>query len=87
MRRGMAFEVTSDDVFIVLHKAGIETTCAECESILGESLNVTQIEKAALYGADIDEQTHYAHQEIHAQLVTAGLIATSLEVEVEPKAR
>lgn len=65
---GMAFGISVDDVSAVLAKMGRETSDESLlESLLGQ-LDTYKIEKAALYGNDIDEQTTYAYQEIETQL-------------------
>lgn len=74
LRVSMAFEATADDVFAVLRNAGIEKSIDECEKLV-ELLDLADIEQAALYADDLDEQTEFAHQEIHDQLVHHGLIA------------
>jgi hypothetical protein len=69
----LAFEVTADDVFVVLRHAGIVKSLDDCQVIL-DDIDAAQVEHSALYGNDLDEQTRYAHQDLHAQLVEIGLI-------------
>jgi len=63
-----AFEVTSDDVRAVV---GCDDETAE---ELFRVLELAAIEKAALYGSDMDEQTRYAYAEIKRQLKESGKI-------------
>lgn len=79
----MAFEVTADDVFVVLSAAGVDTTLDACESVI-DTLDLADVEQAALYGDDLDEQTEFAHQEIRDQLVHRGLIERGSDTDVSP---
>ena len=56
---GIAFEVTADDMYVVQSNAGIEKTLEECEEILGQ-IDAADVEKAALWGNEIEVQTEYA---------------------------
>jgi hypothetical protein len=57
-----AFEVTPEDVQQVMN-------CSEEEAEkLFDRLDLYAVEKAALYGNDIEEQTQYAYTEIKQQL-------------------
>jgi len=57
-----AFEVTPEDVQQVMN-------CSEEEAEhYIDVLDMGAVEKAALYGDDIDEQTNYAYDEIRRQL-------------------
>ena len=69
----MAFEVSAEDLFVVMCGAGSDETLDECREFL-ERIDQVEVERAALWGSDIDEQTNYAHQEIHAHLTCLGLI-------------
>lgn len=64
---GMAFQVTEDDVYYALTTNGVRVTEEQCGEMY-ELLEHDAIEKAALYGNNMDEQTGYAHQEIWRQL-------------------
>lgn len=59
-----AFEITTDDVEIVLRRMGRTDDPDE----IFDQLDCGAIEKAALYGDDMDEQTRYAYEEIETQI-------------------
>ena len=69
-----AFGISVDDVENVLQKHGV-THATEDELInLLESLDVGRVEKAALAGDDMDEQTNYAMDDIALQLKENGFL-------------
>ena len=69
----MAWETTTDDIENVLRNSGIKKTALEIEKI-HTRLGLRSIERAALYGSYIEEQTDFAHAEIREQLVEMGII-------------
>lgn len=83
MSMSAAFEATADDVYVVLRNVGIDKTLDECGAIL-ETIDLADVEQAALYGDDLDEQTDFAHQEIHHQLTMSGLIAPAPGAAASP---
>jgi hypothetical protein len=66
----LAFEITEEDVLNVLRRNNVKADPAACLGLL----DTGSIEKAALYGDDIDQQTEYAYQEIEKQLKDKGAI-------------
>jgi ribosomal protein L12E/L44/L45/RPP1/RPP2 len=66
------FEITTEDVATVLTQMGAQKD-PQTVSQLFERLDACQVEKAALHGQDIDEQTEYAYQEIQDQLNRFGI--------------
>lgn len=76
-----AFEVTEDDVFVVLHNnlARIANPAGISLGKLAEkafyNLDASRVERVALECAgDIEEQSEAAHQEIESILVEDGLL-------------
>ena len=71
-----AFEVTADDVLVVMANNLKPVTIEQAENLfdLHISLNADEIEDAALHGNDIDEQTSYAHDKIKEILTEAGVL-------------
>lgn len=75
-----AFEVTEIDVETVLCNNSLavaNTQGKSFEDMAGElhgELDFALIEKAALYGDDMDTQTGYAHEEIARQLREQGIL-------------
>ena len=68
------WEVTTDDISIVLNRHGIHKSDEELLDLLGR-LDTDTIEDAALSGGcDIDEQAEAASQEIETQLKTMMVI-------------
>lgn len=63
-----AFEITPEDVVNVMRKHGKNISEAEAE-VLFSALDLGEIESAALYGDDLDEQTALAYDEIARQLM------------------
>lgn len=79
-RLSTAFAVTPDDVFNVMKDAGEQLGYCYAEEIFERHIKEHvceggRIEKAALYGNDLDEQTKYAYEEITKILVEEGVIA------------
>lgn len=68
---GYAFEITTEDVLTVMQQLGIEGGEEKAEEFFNE-LDTGAVEKAALYGDDMDEQTEYAYKEIREQI--AGMV-------------
>ena len=66
----LAFEITEEDIQNVLTRNKAE---GNPNAIL-DLLDMAAIEKAALYGDDIDDQTEYAYQEIEKQLHENGVL-------------
>lgn len=75
-----AFGITEEDVESVLRAHSLQvanTNGASFESMAAgifSSLNQAEIEKAALHGNDLDQQTVYAHQDIARQLRQLGVL-------------
>lgn len=62
-----AFQISEDDVMTVLYGMGRrcdEETAARILAVI----DAAAVEKAALYGDDLVQQTEYAHEEIGRQL-------------------
>lgn len=66
----LAFEITEEDIKNVLsrNKSGGDP------QLILPYLDMGAVEKAALYGDDIDDQTEYAYQEIERQLHEKGIL-------------
>lgn len=62
-----AWEVTIDDIINVFIRNQLPVSDSVAMDIL-DDLDLFLIEKAVLYGNDLDEQTEYAYQEIERQL-------------------
>lgn len=69
-----AFGISVDDVETVLQKHGVAHATEDELLNLLESLDVGRVEKAALAGDDMDEQTTYALDEIAFQLKENGFL-------------
>ena len=68
----LAFEITSDDVEIVLDRLDPAVRARlpqDPQDILDDIVDEDAVESAALHGVEMDEQTNYALDEIQAQLV------------------
>lgn len=68
----LAFEITSDDVSIVLDRLDPAVRARlpqDPQDILDDIVDEDAVESAALHGDGMDEQTNYALDEIQAQLV------------------
>jgi len=71
---GLAFEVTHEDIANVLNdKHKRHATESEIQDAY-DSLDMDKVEKAALYGDELDIQTQYAYEEIRKQLSESGQI-------------
>lgn len=74
-----AFEVTQDDVEVVLGRESFKKRIADANLTIStgnddaekifDELDMDSIEKAALRGDSMDEQTNLAHDEIENQMV------------------
>lgn len=69
----IAFEITEDDVSAALVK--LDPKAKKFVDIYGltpakifDRLNLAKVERAALHGDELDEQTNYAHEEIRQQV-------------------
>jgi len=71
-----AFQVTADDVELVMNAHSQGVSAEEAEEIFDQHIapQAERIEKAALYGNEMEEQTEYAHKEIAAILVEEGVL-------------
>ncbi len=69
-----AFEVTTDDILIVLNRNGKAVTAQEELDAIHSSLDFNRIEKDILYYDDLDEQTDAAYKSIEAQLKESGVL-------------
>lgn len=71
-----AFEITVEDVENVFEQAGKPISSAQAEKIFDEVIAPEdgRIEKAALWGNDMETQTSYAYQEIKTILIEAKLL-------------
>lgn len=68
----LAFEITSDDVSIVLDRLDPAVRARlpeDPQDVLDDIVDEDAVESAALHGDGMDEQTNYALDEIQAQLV------------------
>jgi hypothetical protein len=87
-----AFEVTAQDVANVLHSNEIDKemrngrTLDELAETFFDELNFFEIEKAALFGNSLDEQTDYANDEIARQLRDQGILKPLPAVSADPPA-
>lgn len=74
-----AFEVTQEDLWIVLLPTNnhLKMDSPELEKLFNDVIapESYRIEKAALYGNDLDEQTEYAHEEIAKILQEKNIIS------------
>ena len=62
-----AWEVTDDDIRTALKNLGVRATQANINRA-ADLLDYDAVEKAALYGDELDEQAEYALKEIMDQL-------------------
>jgi hypothetical protein len=71
-----AFEITSEDVRSVMEINGRPVDEATAEKLLHDVIAPEdgRIEKAALYGNEMEEQTEYAYQELAKILREAGVL-------------
>ena len=73
----MAWETTTEDVLNVLEQNGVTVYVDMEEGKIEEihsALDMDAIEKAALYGDDMDDQIKYAYCEIQTQLVELNIL-------------
>lgn len=61
------FEVTTDDIVIVAARLGKALSVEQASDIMDE-LDLSEIESAAEYGNDLEEQTSLVYEEINKQL-------------------
>jgi hypothetical protein len=65
----LAFQITTDDIQTVFAKHFGEHISDEiAEEIFDNYVHLDDVERAALRGSDMDEQTQFAHDEIKEQL-------------------
>lgn len=69
-----AWEVTTDDLLIVLDRHGVKKTEAELEQLLDDVIDADAIEDGVLYYTDMDDQVQSALSDIEDQLMEAGVI-------------
>lgn len=69
-----AFEITTEDVAIVLQEHGVDRPDDDLAEDLLSKINVRGVVRAALYGRDLSQQTDYAHQELAVELRRIGVI-------------
>ena len=71
-----AFEITSEDVRNVMEANGRPVNESTAEKLFKDTITPEdgRIEKAALYGNEMEEQTEYAYQEIAQILREAGVL-------------
>lgn len=67
-----AWETTDEDIINVLHTMNIKNPEIFVEHVITK-LDLFKVEKAALKGNDIDEQTNYAYEEIKEQIIDKEL--------------
>lgn len=70
--RNYAFQITTDDIQIVARAHDVSLSDWESESVM-DSLDLDEIENAALAHDDMDDQTNAAHAEIEAQMIAQNL--------------
>lgn len=70
---GMAFEITEDDVENVMSKHLKNVSQKMVENAF-EEIDHGRVERSALYGNDMDEQTSFALQDIEHQLQELKII-------------
>jgi len=63
----LAFEITDEDVDWAINSHSSKAITMDDAAKIKEQLDNSLVEKAALYGNDIDQQTQYAHKEIYRQ--------------------
>ncbi len=73
-----AFQISEDDIANVLLSHSYvpnvgETIESVCASLM-HCIDIQAVEKAALYGDSLEEQTSYAYDEITEQLVRQGVL-------------
>ncbi len=75
-----AFETSADDVYALLQHSAPSISFQKAEElfdnhVLPHAGPGGRIERAALRGNDLDDQTEYAHEEISNILKEAGIIS------------
>lgn len=70
---GMAFGISSDDVLLVAHRNGLNISDEQAQEWF-DGLDHDAVEKSALYGQGMDQQTDYALDEVQRQLEDQGHI-------------
>lgn len=68
----LAFQITEDDIEIVLAMMGVESTTDNIEAAFDE-VDYDRVEKDALRSTDFDEQVNFAHLSIKEQIVEAQI--------------
>ena len=68
-----AYEVMEEDVITVARANGLDIDDESSSDIL-DTLDHVAIEKAALFGDSMEDQTAYAYEEIERQLRGAGIL-------------
>ena len=68
---GLAFVVSEEEVQAAFKRLGMLIDNQESSAILAE-ITPSRAEKAALHGADLDQQAEYAVRDIRDQLVELG---------------
>jgi hypothetical protein len=66
------FQISAEDVATVLTQMGVTRDAATIERLF-ERLDACAVERAALHGQDLEQQTEYAYQAIQEQLNTFGI--------------
>ncbi len=80
MATSLAFQITSEDVENVLGQNTLVSALPDGGSLeslaekLFDELNFFEIEKAVLYGDELEQQTTYAYEEIARQLRERGVL-------------
>jgi hypothetical protein len=69
---GMGYMPVEEDVFFVLNRLAARPATDEQAHELFQKLDVSLIQKAALFGQDLEQQTTYANEEIARQLREMG---------------
>lgn len=73
----LAFQISEEDVMNVLARMGRQDMAADEDAVarVFGAIDGGAVEKAALYGDDMDEQTGYAMDEIEKQIQEGGLLS------------
>lgn len=65
----LAFEITSDDIVNVVNEHfNVYLHEEDAENVIDDFIDLDAVEKAALYGLSVEDQTEMAYDEIHFQL-------------------
>lgn len=70
-----AFEVTKDDIQIVLRAHNTVLTAPQMDEVM-DALDFNLVTSSALYYTDFDDQTKAALSEIETQMIAEGLYIT-----------